>query len=210
MVFSNHLMPEGEDSIQDRMADTPRSVGAPMERYSKIQGMRESTKYGILLFLLQSGHELSDGQRLWIVYRSRKFSEAELLRSAELSLRLLQDDILRTRMRWEIRKIHHSVPSLNPKNLPEKRRIGIGYRDKGALRPLHRNRVLGERAFWDEDIQYLLPLTHEVTGRWITADEVVSLVGIDRLNLALTTIQSMYSNQLATLFSKLTWTGRSN
>lgn len=188
--ISESSSPEGY-SVQGRMADTPRSVGAPNPGFRQSSlGMRKSTVYGVLLFLLQHpDFELSEGQRLWIVYYARKLSEAELLKAGNTSLSLLSNELHRQRMKHEINRLHHSVPSLNPLNLPEKRRIGIGYRDKGALRPLHRPRPEGERTFWDEDILYLLPLSYEVTGKWLTADEVSSLIGVDLLNLVLQQIQ---------------------
>lgn len=167
--------------------------------------MRESTKYGILLHLMQNPelYELSEFQRLWIVYRSRKLSEAELLRSGIISENLNSDGILRQRMKHQIRLLHIRVPSLNPINLPEKRRIGIGYRDKGALRPLHEDRKIGEPAYWSEDIQCILPLTNEEDGRWITADEVTELVGRDRLILSLLSINQNHSISISDYLTEL-------
>lgn len=189
-------------SDQGRMADTPHTIGAPLQGFRSLSGMKQSSRYGILLFLLQSPeHELSEGQRLWIVYRSRKFSLAELLKAGKLSESLLTNEVQRKRMQKEISETHHRVPSLNPKQLPEKRRIGIGYRDKGALRPLHHRRIIGERTFWDQDLLYLLPLDYEVKGKWLTADEVDSLVGVDLLNLVLLKIQEQYSVQVPSIQS---------
>jgi hypothetical protein len=183
------------NSEQVRMADTPHPVSAPFQGFRSLKGMKQSTRYGILLFLLQSSEsfELSEGQRLWIIYRARKLSEAELLKAGEFSEKLLSDEVLRKRTKHQINETHVRVPSLNPKQLPEKRRIGIGYRDKGALRPLHHQRRIGEVVVWSEDIQYLLPLDQIVEGRWITADEVQSLIGVDLLNLSLAQIRSQFS-----------------
>jgi hypothetical protein len=191
------------NSEQVRMADTPHPVSAPFQGFRSLKGMKQSTRYGILLFLLQSSesYELSEGQRLWIIYRARKLSEAELLKAGEFSEKLISDEVLRQRTKHQINETHIRVPSLNPKQLPEKRRIGIGYRDKGALRPLHHQRRLGERTVWSEDIQYLLPLDSDLTGRWITADEVESLIGVDRLLMSIAQIQSQFSESLSTVFS---------
>lgn len=181
-----------ESIFQGRMADTPRPVGVPFQGFRNLSGMSEATRYGILLFLLWSPeHELSEEQVLWIVYRARKLSEAELLKSGRLFEKLASNEISRQGLKREIAETYSRVPRLYPKQIPEKRRIGVGYRDKGALRPLHRSRALGERVFWDEDILYLLPLDYEAVGRWISADEVLNLVQMDHLNLALSTIQSM-------------------
>ena len=182
---------------QGRMADTPRSLAAPIPGFLNLKGLRQSTRYGILLYLMQSpDYSLSNEQRLWIIYRARKLSEAELLRAGRFSDDLNSRQDIRKRMRKDIEETFIRVPRLLPKQIPEKRRIGIGYRDKGALRPLHQKRILGERVFWDEDVQYMLPLTYTSVGKWISADEVVSQTGNDLLNLVLHTIQSMCSSKV--------------
>lgn len=175
----------------DRMAETPRSVGAPKDGFTDLPGMRKSTRYGILLYFLNNSTEwpLSPGQVLWIVYRARKFQETELLRAGQFCEQLSEDEKVRTRMFEQIRHTYFRVPSLGPKWIPEKRTIGIGYRDKGSLRPLHEQRNIGEEVFWDEDISYLLPLNQLIEGRWITAEEIKSLIGEDLLILALGAVQ---------------------
>lgn len=174
------LLASGEDG-----RNPPRGKRSK-DGYLAFSGMRESTKYGILLYLLQSSaFPLSSGQVLWIVYRSRKFSEAELLRAGLFAETLAQDEKVRSRHRRDIEKLYTRVPSLNPKRLPEKRTIGIGYRDKGVLRPLHQQRERGVESFWDEDIRYLLPLSYDVCGKWITSEEVKSLIGENLLYLAI-------------------------
>jgi hypothetical protein len=169
--------------------------------FRDLKGMRKSTRYGILLYLLSNSKdfELSENQRLWIIYYSRKFSEAELLRASDVSERLNSDSLFLLRMKKEIHETHVRVPSLNPLNLKEKRRIGIGYRDKGALRPLHQKRDLGEISLWDEDIRFLLPLNFEIQGRWITAKEVSSLIGVNLLNEVLYQIERQTQSALALL-----------
>lgn len=188
--------PRPVNSGQVRMADTPYSVSAPFQGFRSLKGLKRSTRYGILLYILQNSllYDLSEGQKLWIIYYARKFSEAELLKAGKFSEQLSQDLTVQQRMKHHIRETHIRVPSLNPLQLPEKRRIGIGYRDKGALRPLHHQRRLGDRIFWDEDIRYLLPLNVEVTGRWLTAEEVSGLAGVDHLSLSLAQIQVQFSS----------------
>lgn len=182
--------PEGHDP-QDRMAEILRPITPPKEGFTAIKWMKESTKYGILLFFLQNQniYPLSEGQILWIVYRARKLSEAELLRSAKFSLVLTNSEQARLRSRSNISKLYYCVPSLDPKRLPEKRTIGIGYRDKGSLRPLHENHGSEGIEFWDEDISYLLPLSYTIEGKWISAEEVISLVGVEPLILATLQVQ---------------------
>lgn len=166
-----------------------------------LKGMRRSTRYGILLYLLSNSKkfELSENQRLWIIYYSRKFSEAELLRASDVSERLNSDSLFFLRMKKEIQETHVRVPSLNPMTLKEKRRIGIGYRDKGALRPLHQKRDLGEISLWDEDIKFLLPISYETKGSWITAKEVSSLIGVNLLSEVLYQIEKQTQSALALL-----------
>jgi hypothetical protein len=171
----------------------PPPGNPPKEGFTRVnKGMRESTKYGILLFFLTNQFQwpLSNGQVLWIVYRSRKLSEAELLRSGRLSLELTNSEQARKRLDNQIRRLYYTVPALNPKLLPEKRTIGIGYRDKGSLRPLHEQRGKEGVSFWDEDIVYLLPLDYKIEGKWISAEEVISLVGVEPLILATLQVQN--------------------
>jgi len=174
------------------MAETPRSVGAPKEGFTALNGVRESTKYGILLYFLSNSEEwpLSRGQVLWIVYRSRKLHESELLRAGQFSETLSTNSVVKQRMFKQITELYYRVPSLDPKRIPEKRTIGIGYRDKGSLRPLHEQRNIGEETYWDEDLLSVLPLDYKMEGRLITAEEVERLVGVDLLYLALNAIQN--------------------
>jgi len=166
----------------------------PKEGFTRINGLRESTKYGYLLYFLkeQGTWPLSYGQILWIVYRSRRLDLSELLRAGTVAEELSKNEETRNRAHRKLRELYFCVPSLDPKNIPEKRTIGIGYRDKGSLRPLHQQRTIGEEVFWDEDIAYLLPLDHEIVGRWITAEEVSSLVGIEQLVLATLQVQNQF------------------
>jgi hypothetical protein len=176
--------------------------------FRELKGMRKSTRYGILLYLLHSKEwSLSDSQQLWIIYYSRKFSETELLRAAMIQEKLELDSLFFQRMKHDIQETHVRVPRLSPLQLKEKRRIGIGYRDKGALRPLHQKREIGGLTVWDEDIQFLLPLDYEVQGRWISAEEVSSLIGVNLLNEVLYQIEKQTLSALP-LLSKYSRTRR--
>lgn len=172
---------------QDRMADTPRSADPPFRNSSRRKGkLKKSTYYGILLYIMSEfAEDISPEQRAWIVYYSRKLSIAELLKASNFSSKLRTEQNTLQRTLNEIQRIRRRIPRLEPLNLPEGRRIGIGYRDKGALRPLHEKRVIGERCFWDEDLRAILPFSYEIEGKWITANEVNSLVGENHLELAL-------------------------
>lgn len=196
--------PSDPASLPDRQdGRNPPPDILPRDGFTALTGMRESTRYGILLYFMRNSTEwpLSDGQILWIVYRARKLSLAELLRAGQFSGELNDNKETFRRTLKQIKETYFRVPSLNPKLIPEKRTIGIGYRDKGSLRPLHQQRRIGEEVFWDEDIAYLLPLNHKIEGRWITAEEVESLIGVDLLILAV--MQSKNMTQIRNFHTQL-------
>jgi hypothetical protein len=174
---SEHVHPSNQDLGADGR-HTP--LGRPTDSGSRRKGiLKKSTFYGILLFILtEFREELTDEQVAGIIYYSRKLSIAELLKAGKFSSQLLHEPVILRRTLPEIERIRRKqVPFLRTPHILEPRRIGIGYRDKGALRPRHRPRLVGERTFWDEDISWLLPLDFEPEGKWITADEVQSLIG---------------------------------
>jgi len=203
-VTSTSQDPSDPASLPDRQdGRNPPPGNPPKDGFTELRGMRDSTRYGILLYFMRNSDEwpLSDGQILWIVYRARKLSLAELLRAGQFSGELIKDKQVFKRVFKQIKETYFRVPSLDPKRIPEKRTIGIGYRDKGSLRPLHQQRRIGEEVFWDEDIAYLLPLNHKIEGRWITAEEVESLVGVDLLILAV--MQSKNMTQIRNFHTQL-------
>jgi hypothetical protein len=83
-----------------------------------------------------SAHQaLSDGQRAWIANFQSKMN----LTQVQLSLKFLHQLNTNPRMRARLQVSAWRIPSLNPRpKRREQRRIGVGYRDKGNLRPLHR------------------------------------------------------------------------
>lgn len=161
------------------MADTPRPVDPPVQLSSgRKQKLKKSTYYGILLYIMSEySQDISPEQRAWIVYYSRKLSIAELLRAATFQSKLATEEITLRRTQNEINRIRSRIPRLENLSLPEPNRIGIGYRDKGALRPLTKKREIGEDSFWNEDVRTVFPSLPESEGKWITAEEVNSLTG---------------------------------
>jgi len=179
---SNESSTRGLLSGQD--GRTPRVVHPSIHSNRRFQRLKKSTYYGILLYLQEHcRQDLSDNQVAWIIYFSRNLDESQILRSIKISRDLANSEDFYRRMFSDLERIRKSVPRLEPKKLPEVRRIGTGYHDKGSLRPLHRRRNLGESVVWDEDISYLLPTHYEIRGTWITAEEVLDLIGVDLLKL---------------------------
>lgn len=176
-VFS-HL-----DSV--RMADTPRVENPPVQ-VLVLKPLRKSIYYGILLYLLQTRRKSLPPEKVfWIIHYSKRLSETELLKAAKFSEQLLTDEKTLRRTRKEIERIYPRIPFARIVPVPELRRIGTGYHDKGALRPRHHPRLEGERVFWSQDLKWMLPPTVETEGKWLTANEVQSLVGEDFLSLML-------------------------
>lgn len=183
-MSENQSREDHSDSVsRKRMADTPRSAVLPFHSQKK-GNLKKSTYCGILLYILvEYRKDLTDNQVAWIIHFSGKLSIQELLKASELSSKLITEENTLRRSQPEIERIRRNVPSLQKSKYPEKRRIGIGYRDKGALRPLFQKRELGVETFWDEDLKFLLPLSYEVVGKWITAEEVIALVGVNHFEL---------------------------
>jgi hypothetical protein len=195
MDTSSFESPPPEVLLSRQDGRTPRVVHPPKHSSRGYQRLKKSTYYGILLFILdQDRGRLSENQIVWIIYYSRKLDESQLSRAVEIYKQLKFKDSFLSRMKHDVERIRSNVPRLEPKILPEKRRIGTGYHDKGSLRPLHQRRSYGELPIWDEDISYLLPLTYEIRGTWITAEEASELIGVNQIQLALGQLLTMSSN----------------
>lgn len=177
---------------RSRMADTPHGVHHQPRRKGNRKKLKSSVYFGTLLFLLRSSPDVfTREQQLWIVNYARKLSDLEILRAGRHAQKLLTKEDVRNYHLEDIVSVRRSIPWIEPYRAPESVRIGKGYTDKGALRPLHKKgRQLTDIQFWDEDIKYLLPFGYNTQGEWITADEVKSLVGIDLFHLVLNQIRS--------------------
>lgn len=117
------------------------------------------------------------------------------LDSALKLLRELESNV-RARSRFLSQYRNEHPPRLRETQLAEKRRIGVGYRDKGALRPHNtKGRDLGEPVTFSGDIQVLLP-HHVPQDIWLTRSEVVEHCGGE----------TIYQLSLISLFShKVPW-----
>lgn len=92
--------------------------------------------------------------------------------------RMLESPRVQGSLRHQIEKELSADRSPTQQFLREIRRIGVGYRDKGALRPSHspREDQMVTPDLWVEDVEYLLRLDHPPLEDWITAQEVLDPV----------------------------------
>lgn len=152
----------------------------PEARKSESRGNRlKISRYaGLLLYLLSTEdprirESVSDLRKEWILNLLGRLSEDILLKAHSFYLKIETDPRVRNSLKKEIRRELHSFRAPPEVSRPEVRRIGVGYRDKGALRPLHLKREVGEESFWFEDVSlwtFSLPNGQE----FITAEEVLS------------------------------------
>ena len=143
MVTENHKEPSFP--VKNRKvesAEVPVSV-TPADK-SQFR-LKKSRYFGVLLYRNLT-EKLTDQQKGFIAYYQGKLQLEELLSAWKFTRILLSDPRARSRVRiHEIR-----VPALYERApAREKRRIGVGYRDKGTLRPLHKPGPIGER-WWSE------------------------------------------------------------
>jgi hypothetical protein len=118
---------------------TPRHGASPQQRRPQVDGMRRSTKVGVYLYLA-STRKLTSEQKAFLAHTQGKLNYDELNRALRIYSDLCSDQRLRARLGVE----NTTVPALPPPRRPkEQRRIGIGYRDKGSLRPPHRPSLPG-------------------------------------------------------------------
>lgn len=150
-----------------RMAETPR----PVSRSSKDERKRRSVELGFLL-VLQTENLISEGQMRYLINLQRKMNLLEIQKSQRLLEKILSSPRSRARSQRNLMETLESTPSLDSKSvLPERRRIGVGYRDKGALRPSHRPRAEFPLQWWSQDLEpALLHVPEE--PRWISAEEL--------------------------------------
>jgi hypothetical protein len=131
---------------------------------------------------------LHPDQVRWIIYFSRRLSDAELQKAGKFLTKLKSEEVVLRRTSKEIGRIFKAIPLMRKTVSPEPRRIGTGYHDKGALRPRHRPRLAGEETWWNQDLEWLLPQKVD-EGKWITADEVYGQISTDFLEIIGNNIQ---------------------
>lgn len=108
--------------------------------YPRVQRLKRSTRIGVFLYLARQGH-MSTEQRAFLAHLQGKANFDELARAIKVYKDLCSSERLRARLQIEKRHIPAEPSPPRPK---EQRRIGIGYRDKGSLRPPHRPTKPGE------------------------------------------------------------------
>jgi hypothetical protein len=178
-----------------RPAVTPRAISRPQ----KEKRLKTSTFLGLLLFLQRNNQLTEDQQRFVLKLQANsKLEELEsafiLLRKLEVSSRTLarsaSDLELARKKCGRIEAKSHS---------PEARRIGVGYRDKGALRPAHKARTVGSISFWSDDLAPALLVPPE-EPRWISSEELFGSKGYDPIQeLALRAVFGQNSTSLLSL-----------
>lgn len=170
-----------KDGRQPRRGNLPRSKSSHLKKSRKV----------VLFWLRQEFEPQFEGssypERLAEFQSKLKLEELES--AIELYNSLVEDPRARSRFLAQYRGV--LLPRLLETRIEEIRRIGVGYRDKGSLRPHHeKGRDQGEVAVWSEDVPYIVPPSTE-PGKWVTRKEVIELCGgIDYYHLTMAAIYS--------------------
>lgn len=155
-------------SIALRPAEPPHSVTRASHEERR---QKRSVFLGYLLYL-QRNNRLAEGQERYLLNLQAKVREEELLSAIRLMQALSLSPRSAARAEKDLEAVRSRTPNLPAKSiLQEQRRIGVGYRDKGSLRPKHKPRPESGVAFWSEDLPLLEKNTPE-EPRWITAEEL--------------------------------------
>ena len=151
-----------------RPAETP----PPVTRLPKSgKRLNRSTFLGMLLFL-QRNRELTDEQERFVIRLQAKVKLEELTAAIELLTKLSNSSRARARAKEDLELAREKCGRIPAKSItPEARRIGVGYRDKGALRPSHRPREESPEMFWSEDLSPDLSIQPE-EPTWISSEEL--------------------------------------
>lgn len=190
-------------SPERRMAETPVPDTLNRKRIGgEIQGnnLKKERFAGLLIYIMSSRELwilelLSSDHRLWIKDFLGKVPEDLLLKSYSFAVKIHSNKRVRNSLRNEIvKELQTFRPRITP-SIPTPRRIGVGYRDKGALRPLHQKRNVGAESFWWDDVKHLLPAdVPPPENGFITAEEVLSLgINPDHYLLVLQQVSVMAS-----------------
>lgn len=189
-------IPEQEE--KKRPAEPPRTV----TRTSNEKRLKRSTFLGYLLYLQKNNRLVEDQQRYLLKLQST-VNEEELVASIELLRGLMQSPRSAARAEKDLQAVIQRCPRIPAKSpLPEQRRIGVGYRDKGSLRPLTRPSEEPGLMWWSDDLlPTLLERNIPEEPRWITAEELFGMKGYDPIQeLAMLAVLSQ--NLPSHLFSR--------
>jgi hypothetical protein len=160
---------EGSDPQASESRTAP--LGIPTQLRLARMFRKRSTRLGYLFFLQNQGR-LSPGQHLFLMREQDQVRLEELHSAILLFEKLVASQRATARAKKDIEYTLNRTPHLDSKSVQrEQRRIGVGYRDKGSLRPKHEDRLVLPRMWWSEDIAPALWTIPE-TPRWLTTDEV--------------------------------------
>jgi hypothetical protein len=128
-----------------------------------------------MLLILQSQQKLSEDQERYVIKLQGKVKEEELFAALKLFTNLRKSTRALARAKEDLENTFQRCPRIPAKSrLPEPRRIGVGYRDKGALRDPTKPGTIYPRMVWSDDIAPAL-LSPPEEPRWISADELSEL-----------------------------------
>lgn len=180
MTNDKHIEEVSMIPLQQR-SETPRLVSRvanPVERKPEGNANRpKRSKYLGMLLFLQETQQLTEDQLRFVRQLQGRCKFTELVTAIELCRKLKESGRSAARARVELERIRQDCPRLSAKSvLREERRIGVGYKDKGALKLPHEDHETPPRMWWSADIDSGL-LEKPEEPRWITSDE---LFGMDR------------------------------
>jgi len=151
----------------DTEAEPPRAA----TRTSTEKRLKKSTYLGIL-FTLQYEGQLTDEQGRYLLKLQSTVKFEELQSAYELMESYRRSPRSRARASEDFEHVLRTCPRLPAKSIiPEGRRIGVGYRDKGSLRPSHKPRAEQPRMWWSEDLAPAL-LNPPEEPCWISSEEL--------------------------------------
>jgi hypothetical protein len=161
---------DSHEESEKRPAETPHSVSRP----PKEKRLNRSTFLGYLLYL-QRQHRLSEEQERFVIRLQSKANLEELAASIDLLTKLSNSERSAARAKMDLELAFQRCGRIPAKSkTPEVRRIGVGYRDKGALRPTHRPHAIGSEAWWSEDLAPAL-LVQPEEPCWISSEELFGM-----------------------------------
>jgi len=144
-----------------------------------VNSLKLSQKIGLLLWMNKNG-SLSSGGKERLLYLQRKASEEAIIAGLKFSSRLTVEKKLQSDFKPHMVELNRR-PQSRRFRVSEKRRIGVGYRDKGTLPDLNsrsRNRAQEDSFVFQGDlpeelvelIKVLIPTSLE--GEWIDLEEI--------------------------------------
>lgn len=163
---------ETEVPVPDRLFHKRRSK-------ELLNSLKLSQKIGLLLWL-NKNEALSEGGKERLLYLQRKASEEAILAGLKFSSRLQKEEKLRLDFKPHMVELNRR-PQSRRFRVSEKRRIGIGYRDKGTLPDIQsklRNQTQEESFIFLSDLPEMLQemlynlMPSSIEGEWVDLEEI--------------------------------------